>query len=152
MDIELNLLSIAYVGHVERSQVRAVLTVKGKWGSSELTETLWSTILNEWVAGFLKCAIRVIRFKLFLPWQCFCFVFNQSAKAASNCLSEPLGKVLARGPGGALTSRKTMPNEGLPPPLQWLLSPLKNTENSSADLKLHVYRKKVENIIPIAWG
>lgn len=40
MDIELNLLSVAYVGHVETSQVRAVLTVKSKWDSSELAETL----------------------------------------------------------------------------------------------------------------
>lgn len=41
VDVELNLLSTAlwYVGHVETSQVKAVLTVKGKWGSSELAET-----------------------------------------------------------------------------------------------------------------
>ena len=46
-DTDLNLLSVAYVGHVETSQVRACLTVKGKWGASELAETLQSSILNE---------------------------------------------------------------------------------------------------------
>ena len=38
-DTDLN-SSVAYVGHVETSQVRACLTVKGKWGAHELAETL----------------------------------------------------------------------------------------------------------------
>lgn len=46
-----------------------------------------------------------------------------------------------------MTGRKTIPNEELPLPLLRLLSPLKDTENSSADLKLRVYKKKVGNTI-----
>lgn len=48
VDIELNLLTLAlcYVGHPETSQVRAVPTIKGEWGSSEPSGKTENSILN----------------------------------------------------------------------------------------------------------
>lgn len=84
--------------------------------------------------------------KLFLP----CFVFNQPTKAAANCPLEPPGKVLTRGPSGAVTGRQTIPSEELPPPLQRPFSSEGHWEIFSGLETSHVYSNKVGIIIPIA--
>lgn len=81
----------------------------------------------------------MFRFKLFLSGEFLDSVFNRPTKAATPCSSEPPGKVLTRGPGGAVTGRKTIPSEEFLPPLQLLLSPLKDTENSSEDSELLMF-------------